>query len=79
MNKTDDVPRAVGHKQLDSSAEELADYLSVNCPEHYEAIVEFGRTRFKQGAVHGARQRDTTWHKRQYTTSCPPKTNPKAT
>ena len=46
-----EIPTAVGIKELDSAVEELADYLAVNCPDHYEAIVEFAKYRFIQGEL----------------------------
>ena len=46
-----DIPMQTGNKELDSQVEELADYLAVNCPDHYEAIVLFGRSRYLQGSI----------------------------
>ena len=54
MSKQEDqIPQRVGEKKLDNHVEELADYLSVNCPDEYEAIVQFGQLRFIQGMKHG--------------------------
>lgn len=51
-----DIPMQTGDKELDSQVEELADYLAVNCPDQYEAIVLFGQSRYLQGSLKAQRE-----------------------